>query len=444
MESEFFNSSSSASDDEIDHDVEPIQKQTGSKRSGQVPGPKAKRQRKEQSFVETWLERSEFKKWLQAKRDHDGKRKPFCKICSKTITCSKTGLQRHLKSKSHENKVAALGSKICAVNSLFENNRSTAVRRVKSMEIKICAFLAEHDLAISISDNLVELLRSLFPKDDMLKTLTLGKQKATNVIRQVLGFDYLHEVVTTLQSQFFSIIIDETTDLSTIKQLAIIATYFDMNSFESKYHLVDMVEVEDGTARGIYSALRKTFSELQVPMKNIIGYSSDTTNVMFGEHNSVSQLLKSEVPHVKLVKCSCHLIHLVSSYAALKLPKSLEDLCRDIFAHFHRSSKRQDVYKEFQSFFSAEPVKILSPGQTRWLSLQACVDRILEQFEALRNYFTLVVNEDPTHSNDRIHKSLENKFTLAYLEFLSYQLERFNSFNVMFQSERPLHGSFRE
>ena len=110
------------------------------------------------------------------------------------------------------------------------------------------------------------------------------------MIRQVLSFESLHEVVTALQSQFFSVIIDGTTDLSTAKKLAILATYFDMESFESKYYLVDMVEVEDSTAVGIYSALKRAFLELHVPVKNIIGYSSDTTNVMFGEHNSVSQL----------------------------------------------------------------------------------------------------------------------------------------------------------
>ena len=53
-------------------------------------------------------------------------------------------------------------------------------------------------------------------------------------------------------------------------------------------------------------------------------------------------------------------------------------------------------------------------------------------------YFTLVINKNPTHSNDHIHKSLNNKFTLANLEFLSYQLERFNSFNLLFQSAKPL------
>ena len=83
-------------------------------------------------------------------------------------------------------------------------------------------------------------------------------------------------------------------------------------------------------------------------------------------------------------------------------------------------------------------MKLLAPGQTQSLSLQACVNRILEQYVALQNYFTLAVNKDPTHSNDRIHRSLQNKFTLTYLEFLSYQLDHFNSFNILFQSEKPL------
>lgn len=114
-------------------------------------------------------------------------------------------------------------------------------------------------------------------------------------------------------------IIDETTDISTRKQLAIMACYFDTECFQSKQILLDMVEVEDLTAAGIYSAFKGVFQTLNIPMDNIIGYSSDTTNVMFGSQNSVSQLLKSDVRHVHVVKCSCHLIHLASSSFTLHL-----------------------------------------------------------------------------------------------------------------------------
>ena len=70
--------------------------------------------------------------------------------------------------------------------------------------------------------------------------------------------------------------------------------------------------------------------------------------------------------------------------------------------------------------------------------MKACVDRILEQYEPLKLYFTQVNIEDPTHTNDSILRSLNNKFTLAYLEFLSYNLGKLTSFNMLFQSSMPL------
>ena len=90
----------------------------------------------------------------------------------------------------------------------------------------------------------------------------------------------------------------------------------------------------------------------------------------------------------------------------------------------------------------SSPLQSLLPGQTRWLSLEACVSRILEQYSTLQHYFVLVANEDPTHATDRIVNLLHNKFTLAYLEFLSYQLQCFNDFNHLFQRERPLLQRF--
>ena len=137
-------------------------------------------------------------------------------------------------------------------------------------------------------------------------------------------------IVSLLRRHFFSIIIDETTDQSTKKQLAILANFFNIEKFEMDYWLVDMLETDNGTALGIYSKLKETFDDLHIPMTHIIGYSSDTTNVMFGQHNSVAQLLRSDFNFIQVVKCSCHLIHLVSSYAALKLPEK----CRRYLSGF--------------------------------------------------------------------------------------------------------------
>lgn len=81
-------------------------------------------------------------------------------------------------------------------------------------------------------EDLVPLLRNIFPSDEALRGVKLGKQKATNVIRQVLGFYAIKEYVAKLKANKFSLIIDETTDLSTTSQLAIIGTFFDEKNFK--------------------------------------------------------------------------------------------------------------------------------------------------------------------------------------------------------------------
>ena len=66
-------------------------------------------------------------------------------------------------------------------------------------------------------------------------------------------------------------------------------------------------------------------------MSNIIGFSSDTCNVMFGERLSVMSLIREKCNNIVFVKCSSHMIHLCVSHACVKLSTTLEDLCRNIF-----------------------------------------------------------------------------------------------------------------
>ena len=61
----------------------------------------------------------------------------------------------------------------------------------RTMEVKLCAFIAEHNLTLSLSESMVTLIRSLRPNDAALSRLTLGKQKATNTICQVFGYPVL-------------------------------------------------------------------------------------------------------------------------------------------------------------------------------------------------------------------------------------------------------------
>ena len=74
----------------------------------------------------------------------DGKSKPWCQTCNKEPHCLKTGLNCHLKSKSYK-KSQASTSFTGNVDDIWKRVVSNNNDRAKSMEIKICAFLAEHN-----------------------------------------------------------------------------------------------------------------------------------------------------------------------------------------------------------------------------------------------------------------------------------------------------------
>lgn len=416
--------SNSGSSSEYETDKETAQK-----------GPKLKKKKiYKQMFCNSWLSNQQFNAWLQ-KKNINGIDVPYCKVCNAKITCAKTAIKRHEASKSHQNSMKiSRESAHCQPTALALLGSSAAAK----MEIKICSFLVENNLPISMCEEIIPFLRSIFPSDPTLKKVSLGKQKATNTLRQVLGFHFMKENIELLQKHKFSLIVDETTDLSTASQLALLGMYFDESEFKVVYVFISLIELPNGKATTIYDSIKSCLNEMSIPIENVIGFCADTCNVMFGKNHSVSQLLIKDHPWILPVKCSCHLIHLCASNASLKLPKSLEDLCRNVYSHFSLSSLRTKAFHEFQDFFNIKQHKLLRPGHTRWLSMKMCVDRLLEQYEALKLYFTQIGLEDPTNVHDTIMRSLNNQFTLAYLEFLAFNLGRLAAFNTLFQSSLPL------
>lgn len=80
-------------------------------------------------------------------------------------------------------------------------------------------------------------------------------------------------------------IMDETTGQSSVKQCSLTAIFIDENN-EVKTRFLDMFEMKSGTAESLYNELKESLLSKGIPLENITGFSSDTTNVMAGDHNS--------------------------------------------------------------------------------------------------------------------------------------------------------------
>lgn len=196
--------------------------------------------------------------------------------------------------------------------------------------------------------------------------------------------------------------------------------------------------MKDAKAEDIFGKIKSYFEEKNIPYrKNVIGFASDGANVMTGKHNSVMSRLKEEVDNIFLMRCICHSFHLCASAACEKLPRGVEDVVRDVYNYFSNSPKRIEVLKEFQTFTNTKIHKILHPAQTRWLSVEAAVVRLLEQYNALILFFTDAVTTDRLLSVETILKRLKDPLTKVFLQFLEFVLPFFNNMNREMQSTQP-------
>lgn len=201
--------------------------------------------------------------------------------------------------------------------------------------------------------------------------------------------------------------IDEPTDISSCKHLYVVTRVSEGDRIlDAFFHLVP---VEDASAGRLYKALVGAFERAGVPYKdNMVGFALDGANVMMGTNHSVMMLLKKDTPNLFILKRLCHSFHLCASYACVKLPRVVEDLLRDVYNYFNASPKRKNMFKKFQSLLNLKPHKPLDPSQTRWLSLLAAVERLLEQYDTLAAYFFTAASTDRLLASETILTRLQD------------------------------------
>lgn len=234
-----------------------------------------------------------------------------------------------------------------------------------------------------------------FEHFQILSKETLKRTKAT-LITKSIDNAHKNDLVNRLKKAKFSLMIDESTDVSAHKHSCVVVRYFNeqLGRIDSSFFdLVNLFEndIEAATAEVIYDAVIKSLTSAGLPLENLIGFGSDGCNAMMGEHNSVQSRLTTNFPGIYIAKCTCHSLHLCASSATKMLPRRVEDLSRDIFTFFKRSAKRKAIYAKFQEFLNLDPHKILASSQTRWLSLHAVVHRILEQWAALKLFLVFAI-----------------------------------------------------
>lgn len=397
-----------------------------------------------QKFRLKWQQHPDYKFWLEP--DPEDPFKAGCRLCKIGFTAELSVIKKHKGTARHVKNAKVVKTNRNIFHTFLGTNKTTKEEDiVKKTEIEICGFLSEHNIPFRVIDHLEAALKNWFPDSEICKKINLKRTKVTNVIKNVIAKAEKNEIAKVISKVKFSIMTDESTDISTAKSSCIIVRYFDEKTLKVRSDFWELCQVfkEDdsiptASAERLYQNIIKSFQIMNIPLTNIIGFGADGCNTMFGEHNSVSSRFRESCPGIITMKCICHSLHLCASNACKVLPRNLEDFAREVYSFFKYSAKRKSEFIQFQIFADTNVHNILHPSQTRWLSCSAVVERILEQWEPLKLYFTEKWVSERLLSAEFLFKSLHDPFLKMYYNFMNWILPKFSRLNAYFQSEKVL------
>ncbi|XP_011858405.1 PREDICTED: uncharacterized protein LOC105555964 [Vollenhovia emeryi] len=412
-----------------------------------------------QKFCKAWLQCEDFKFWLLPVPNNKFKAK--CKICGDNeFTAELSVIRKHAKRKCHVMKTNQLLKHQKQMQSFLA--RSTKMQETsqqkltKVAEIKLCGFLAEHNISFRAIDHLSELIKTCFPDSKIAKKMQLKRTKSTNIIKHVIGSSEKDILTEKLKKTPFSILTDESTDIcNEINCIYITPIEFVCNKlYVSRFYDAEIGAIvsrfwelaqlfknseeaaEGATSERLFHTIMTSFEKRNIPKSNIVGFASDGCNTMVGKHNSVASRFRELCPGITIYKCICHSLHLCASEACKALPRTCEDLARNVYNFFKASAKRQSDFIRFQFLLNLKIHRLLHPSQTRWLSVLAVVSRLLEQWEGLKLYFAEKLVSEKLLSVEQIYNALNDPLIHLFYLFLEWVLPKFVTLNRYFQSDK--------
>lgn len=218
----------------------------------------------------------------------------------------------------------------------------------KKTDMTLAVHIACHS-AIKTIDHLGPVLKRVgkYTGTKSFENLRIHRTKCASIISHVVAPAMLEELVADIGDGYYSTIVDESTDTTASKWLAIMVKYY---SFKKKKMIVDLlglVETPRATAPLVYEAFTSYMAKIGLRLIRMLSLGTDGGLNLCGSNNSLFAYLKrNDCPNLHLFKCICHALDKCASAASKCLPPSLEYMIRESRGWFSHSSVRKADYEE--------------------------------------------------------------------------------------------------
>ncbi|CAF5111813.1 unnamed protein product, partial [Rotaria sp. Silwood1] len=276
----------------------------------------------------------------------------------------------------------------------------------------------------------ISLVRNLFESSSSVaKLMSCGKTKARSITCNVLGPYFTRKLIDDLsKAQFYSISVDAS-NKGNRKMFPFAVQYFAETGVARG--LVEFIEDPHESANDIVKNICKIIKDHNLKIENLTSLGADNANVNFGEYHSVFKLLKDLQPRLRKGNCYGHVLHNSVKTAHDDLPIDIETILCKAYSYFSRSAKRLESLKEYFEFVQVDFDVLLKHISTRWLSLLPSIERLLEKFEPVKQFF--LNQPTSTKAQQVLNAFFQNDEGLCILNFLQNVLTEIQKAELQLQ-----------
>ena len=208
-----------------------------------------------------------------------------------------------------------------------------------------------------------------------VKNATYISKTAQNDIITAAGTVIRNKIFDKVsENKFFSVLVDETTDLSKQEQMTICLRYVSKNQLREDF--VDNVAVDNMTGEGLATSILTRLGQMPVDLSYMVGQGYDGASAMSGVFNGVQAIILRQDPSAIYVHCSSHCLNLILSTACkLQQIRNTHGIIGEVAVFFNRSAKRVALFKQC--------VEELAPDGQRTRLVQMCETRWVERHDSV-------------------------------------------------------------
>ncbi|XP_075495869.1 uncharacterized protein LOC142533113 [Primulina tabacum] len=226
----------------------------------------------------------------------------------------------------------------------------------------------------------------------------------------------INVIIRDVGDSLFSILVDESRDVSTKEQMSVVIRYVDSSGHVNE-RFIGIEYVTSTTSLSLKAAIDKMFSRYNLSMSKLRGQGFDGASNMQGKFNGLKALILKENPCAFYIYCFAHQLQLALIAVAKKnLPISnFFRVVGDVLNVVGASCKHSDLLREKHSGFIVEALErgeissgrglnqettLQRAGDTRWGSHYNSLISLISMFSAVVDVLE-IISEDDSSSPDQ-------------------------------------------